>query len=34
MIYIIFALVAVVAYVVEGITGDREQAHPARPWMD
>lgn len=33
MIYIIAAAAVAALYIMETVTGSREDAHPSRPWM-
>lgn len=34
MLYIIAAAAAAAMYILEAISGQKEDAHPARPWME
>lgn len=34
MLYIIAAAAAAAMYILEAISGRKEDAHPARPWME
>ena len=34
MLYLIAAAAAAALYILEAISGRKEDTHPARPWMD